>query len=125
FENCFKDLVANYNSDSCKIVLNNVSVLNLNVLKIEKQVVFYRVFNELFVNMKKHSQANLVVISCKKLKNEYEVTYEDNGIGFENNNVILKNGLKNMETHIKSIQGTLTFENKPSKGCKITICFKK
>ena len=49
----------------------------------------------------------------------------DNGVGFEENAIIFKNGLKNMETRIKSINGTIKFENKSDKGIQVTIHFKK
>ncbi|WP_343329371.1 hypothetical protein [Polaribacter staleyi] len=124
FENYFRNLVAGYNSNTCKIILKDLSVLDLNNLKKEKQVVIYRVFNELFVNMKKHSKASLVVLSCKKTKHNIEMIYADNGIGFNENTIILKNGLKNMETRIKTIKGTINFENKPNKGLKVNIHFK-
>lgn len=123
FENYFNQLIASYHSKDCKIILKDLSVLELNSLKREQQRVLYRVFNELLVNMKKHSKANLIVISCKKENKVLKINYADNGVGFKNNEVVLKNGLKNMETRIKSIKGTLIFES--NKGCKIKIRFKK
>ena len=124
FENYFRGLISSYNSDYCKIILKGVSSLGLNKLETEKQVVIYRVFNELFVNMRKHSEANLVVLSCKKTNNRLEMIYTDNGVGFKENIIVLKNGLKNMETRIKTINGTINFENKPNKGLKVSIHFK-
>jgi len=124
FENYFRDLVSSYNSNTCKIILKDLSTLDLNNLKKEKQVVVYRVFNELFVNMKKHSKASLVVLSCKKTKRNIEMIYADNGVGFKENTIILKNGLINVETRIKTIKGTINFENKPNKGLKVYIHFK-
>ncbi|WP_341222311.1 hypothetical protein [Polaribacter atrinae] len=124
FENYFRNLVASYNSDACKIILKDLSSLDLNNLNKSKQIVMYRVFNELFVNMKKHSQASLVVLSCKKTNHNLEINYADNGVGFKDNTIIFKNGLKNMETRIKTINGTINFENKPNKGLKVYIHFK-
>ncbi|WP_157812243.1 tetratricopeptide repeat-containing sensor histidine kinase [Polaribacter sp. ALD11] len=125
FEDYFRNLLASYNTDSCKIILKDLSVLSLNSLSEEKQIVFYRVFNELLVNMKKHSKASLVVLSCKKINNVLEIKYSDNGVGFEGNKIIFKNGLKNMETRIKTIKGTLNFDEQGNNGFKTTICFKK
>ncbi|WP_170064438.1 tetratricopeptide repeat-containing sensor histidine kinase [Polaribacter glomeratus] len=125
FEAYFRALVANYNSDECKIMLKDLASINLSKLNKEKQIVVYRVFNELFVNMKKHSKASLVVLSCKKTNNTIEMKYIDNGVGFKENAIILKNGLQNMETRIKSINGTINFENKSDKGLQVTFNFKK
>ena len=124
FENYFRNLVASYNSDACKIILKDMSSLGLNNLNKDKQIVLYRVFNELFVNMKKHSKASLVVLACKKINNNLEISYVDNGVGFKEDTIILKNGLKNMETRIKTINGTINFENKSNKGLKVKIHFK-
>ncbi|APG64897.1 hypothetical protein LPB136_05780 [Tenacibaculum todarodis] len=124
FENYFRELVSSYNSDTCKIILNDLPSLELNNLKNNKQIVIYRVFNELFVNMKKHSNANLVVISCKKEHNFLQIAYSDNGVGFKENTIVFKNGLKNMETRIKTIKGTINFESKQNKGLKVTFNFK-
>lgn len=125
FENYFKELVSNYNLKTCNIIVKDLHVLDLNSLPEQKQIVIYRVFNELLVNMKKHSNASLVVISCSKKNNFYEVIYKDNGIGFKNKNIVFKNGLKNMETRIKSIMGSIKFEKKLENGFKATILFKK
>lgn len=125
FENYFNQLIASYHSNDCKIILKDLSVLELNSLKEEQQRALYRVFNELFVNLKKHSKANLVVIACKKANKFLEIRYADNGVGFKNNKVVLKNGLTNMETRIKSIGGTLNFESETNKGLKLKIRFKK
>lgn len=102
-----------------------MAFLDLNKLAKEKQIALSRVFNELFVNMRKHSNATLVVLSCEKIKNNYEIIYADNGIGFKENKIIFKNGLKNVETRIKTINGIITFENKPGKGLKVIFNFKK
>jgi hypothetical protein len=75
--------------------------------------------------MKKHSKASLVLVSCKKVKNQLEMSYADNGIGFKENNIVFKNGLKNMEIRIKEIKGTVSFENKPNVGLKVIFHFKK
>lgn len=125
FENYFKELVSNYNLKTCNIIVKDLHVLDLSSLPEQKQIVIYRVFNELLVNMKKHSNASLVVISCSKKNNFYEVIYKDNGIGFKNKNIVFKNGLKNMETRIKSIKGTIKFDKNLENGFKATILFKK
>jgi hypothetical protein len=125
FENCFRELVSSYNSETCKIILKDLSSLDLNSLNADKQIVLYRVFNELFVNMKKHSKASLVVLTCNKTNKLIEMTYSDNGVGFKGGTIALNNGLINMETRIKTIDGSINFENKPSKGIKVAIHFKK
>jgi hypothetical protein len=125
FETYFRNLVSSYISDDCKIILKDLSSIGLNELTEEKQIVIYRVFQELFVNMKKHSKANIVVVSCQKSMNDIQIKYSDNGVGFKENEIIFKNGLQNVGSRIKTINGTIKFENKSDKGVQIIFNFKK
>lgn len=125
FEDFFSALLSSYNSEECNIILKGLSSLNLNKLNEQKQIVVYRVFNELLVNMKKHSKATLVVLSFQMTKNFLEFKYADNGVGFSNKKDIFKNGLKNVEIRIKSVQGKITFESELKKGLKVNFQIKK
>lgn len=123
FEDFLKQLFVDFTTDSCKILNKGLSDIHINTLRKEKQIVLYRLLQELFVNMKKHSQANLVVIAFSIVKDTIEVQYKDNGIG--TNTLAIKNGLKNMETRIKTIGGTIIFESENEKGFQTKFQFKK
>ncbi|WP_272149533.1 tetratricopeptide repeat-containing sensor histidine kinase [Tenacibaculum aiptasiae] len=123
FEDFLKQLFVDFTTDSCKVMNKGLSEVNVNDLRKEKQIVLYRLLQELLVNMTKHSQASLAVISFSLQKDTIQVQYKDNGIG--TNTVTIKNGLKNMETRIKSIGGTIIFESENEKGFKSKFQFKK
>src|SRR5690606_18065148 len=94
-----------------------------NSLNKFKKVVSYRLIQELSVTMKKHSQAELVVIKLSKTNKYGVIQYSDNGVGFDKNDKKIKNGLQNVETRIKTINGTITFDSKVKKGVKAVLRF--
>nr|WP_184465443.1 ATP-binding protein [Pedobacter sp. AK013] len=77
---------------------------------------------ELMNNMKKHSQATVVKIRFNRNHNIISIKYHDNGIGLPEQ-VIHNNGLRNTETRIKNISGTITFETMDKNGLGISISF--
>ena len=113
FDKLLRDLLLSFKSDSVNIITKGLSKVNLNTLSKEKKTVLYRVLQELMVNMRKHSQANYVIVSFEKLKGKISIEYKDNGIG-----CVLKkqNGLINTENRMQSINGTITFESEVNKG---------
>ena len=69
-------------------------------------------------NLKKHSKANIAIISFAEKSKKINIDYKDNGVGC----AIKKNvGLQIAETRIKSIKGTITFESQTNKGFEVKI----
>ncbi|MCZ4224968.1 tetratricopeptide repeat-containing sensor histidine kinase [Pedobacter rhodius] len=102
-------------------VTNNEDELWANVPENTKAEIFI-ILLELMTNVKKHSQATSVKIRFHKNQNIISINYHDNGIGLPKN-VIYNNGLKNTETRIKNISGTITFESTNKSGLEILISF--
>ncbi len=125
FEKFLKNMLSGFNNEHCKIFIKNLQETKLHRIEKHKQIIIYRVLQELMVNMKKHSEANLVVISFSDDKNYCTIKYSDNGIGNNREELTLRNGLKNVENRIKAINGTVTFETTLNKGFKVSIFFKK
>lgn len=123
YGNSLKQLFADFTTSTCKIMSNGLEDIAIHTLKREQQIVLYRVLQELLVNMKKHSEASMVVITFKVDGGHIYVKYKDNGVGADT--LSLKNGLQNMETRIKSIKGTITFETEAEKGFLAKFHFKK
>ncbi|MBK9225315.1 MAG: hypothetical protein IPO23_13230 [Flavobacterium sp.] len=93
-----KEVISSYSSTSINVLVNGLDPSLLMTLDNSKKIVLYRTINELLVNMKKHSQCSLVVISFKKNKKYLEIEYSDNGGGIASDALILKNGLQNGKT---------------------------
>ncbi len=80
------------------------------------------VFNELMVNMKKHSRAKNVVIEFKQVSNKAYITYKDDGTGLPTD-IEFGNGLKNTVSRIKSLQGDIIFGKSEKAGVSIEMNF--
>ncbi|WP_183075512.1 tetratricopeptide repeat-containing sensor histidine kinase [Gillisia mitskevichiae] len=119
-----EDLIANLSNSSSKntklIVTGQEDILWANISR-EKKIVIYRVLQELLVNMKKHSTASLVAIRFIAKSKKVEIRYSDNGKGFDLQNKIPGNGIKNVENRIHSTNGSINFESEEGKGLKVNI----
>ena len=118
-----KDMISGYNTDSINILINGFDTINWSSIENTKKITVYRVLQELLFNMKKHSKCSLVVLSFKKIKNDIQINYSDNGVGATFDKINLKNGLQNVENRILAIKGTVAFDTKSSKGFKVSFTF--
>ncbi|KGO95124.1 hypothetical protein Q766_03230 [Flavobacterium subsaxonicum WB 4.1-42 = DSM 21790] len=114
------EMLARYKTPQLNVLPVNTHSVSWNVLDEHKKVTIYRVLQEFMVNMKKHSQATLVVVKFTVADKKLHISYADNGVGIKKNNFFYKNGLQNAENRIKSINGTITFDD-ITKGLKISI----
>jgi signal transduction histidine kinase len=123
FVSSLKEMISGFNNNDINILVNGMESIPWTKIESTKKIIVYRVLQELLVNMKKHSQCNLAVITFKKNEHKLQIDYTDNGTGTELENANLKNGLQNVENRIMAIKGTIAFETKPSKGFKSTVIF--
>ncbi|SEG39689.1 hypothetical protein SAMN04488130_11211 [Flavobacterium urumqiense] len=118
-----KEMMSGFNTNEVNILTNGIDSINWATVENNKKITIYRVLQELLVNMKKHSQCNLVVLTFKKNENKLQIEYSDNGIGATFDEKKSRNGLQNVENRIQAIKGTVTFDTKSNKGFKVTILF--
>jgi signal transduction histidine kinase/Flp pilus assembly protein TadD len=121
FVSNIKEMMSCFNNNEVNILVHGIDTINWTTLENNKKITVYRVLQELLVNMKKHSQASLVVLTFKKNENKLQIDYSDNGIGATFDEKKSRNGLQNVENRILAIKGTLTFDTKSNKGFKVTI----
>ncbi|HBR55103.1 MAG TPA: hypothetical protein DEA82_13335 [Flavobacteriaceae bacterium] len=118
FGELLNDLLLNYQNDQVNVISKNLLRIDWNGLATEKKIALYRVLQELMTNMRKHSEASLVVLSAEKLGSKYVVEYTDNGTGGP---IKMGNGLRNAENRIQSVNGTIIFETEGKNGLKVKI----
>lgn len=124
YTSTLKEMLSTYNSPSTNVIINNIEKINWDVIDEVKKVAIHRVLQELMVNMKKHSQASLVVVKFESNGKMVSIDYSDNGKGCQKDK-INKNGLQNMENRIIAIKGTFIFDTEPDKGFKVKITLPK
>jgi len=120
FHNIVSSLLASFGNTNTKVlIVGNSKDLWKDVTdKIKENI--EPILQELMINMKKHSRAKNVVLRFDR-KNRYLVLhYTDDGIGFPNE-FRYGNGLTNTENRIKSMSGTVKFENAVPKGTLMKI----
>lgn len=71
----------------------------------------YRIIQELITNSIKHSKCEKISIYIKVFINAIQITYRDNGIGFNPENVKQGLGLSNIQSRVEALGGQLNFES--------------
>ena len=120
FEGILQDLINSFNSETVNVIIKNSPQLDWNKVSNSAKNAIYRVLQELLVNMKKHSCANIVLLSFSGSSKGIQIKYSDNGKGIAKND-FTKKGLQNAENRILALNGTLTFDNETDKGFKVII----
>ncbi|MFG4003818.1 tetratricopeptide repeat-containing sensor histidine kinase [Flavobacterium aquidurense] len=124
FTKSIKEMLSTYNTSERNIMVTNLESIHWELIDDIKKITINRILQELMVNMKKHSQANLVVIKFESDAKSILINYTDNGIGSEKTEMV-KNGLQNMENRIQAVKGTIDFDTEPDKGFKVKISIPK
>jgi signal transduction histidine kinase len=124
FVSSLKEMMSGFHTPSTvNILTNGIDAINWTALEDNKKITVYRVLQELLVNMKKHSQCSLVVITFKKNENKLQINYIDNGVGAALDKLNSKNGLQHVENRILAIKGTVTFDTQSDSGFKASFIF--
>ncbi len=83
----------------------------------------YRIIQELLHNIIKHASATQVIILIDITDHTINLTIEDNGRGFDADNIREGAGLANIKSRVKAHNGNLTLESSPGKGTIVAITF--
>lgn len=108
--------------ETLRVNFEEVALGNM-VLKDEQTFHVFRIVQELLNNIIKHAQANKVIVQLSKNNNELNITVEDNGKGFDVNNIALKKGigLKNVADRLKIVNGKMDIKSNSENGTSIFI----
>lgn len=122
FGSVLREMLADYKNENINVMVINFESIAWGEIAGHKKITVYRVLQELMVNMKKHSHADVVAIKFSRENKTITIQYSDNGIGLGNERLLYKNGLQNAENRISAIDGTLTFETSTN-GLKVKCIF--
>ncbi len=117
------EMINGYKSSKQNVIIKKDENINWSSVSEIKKITLFRVLQELLVNMKKHSQASIIIISFSTTKNDITIDYSDNGKGMEMHQV-KKSGIANAENRIQDINGSITFDT-TSNGLKVKISIPK
>ncbi|HEY8690432.1 MAG TPA: ATP-binding protein [Chitinophagaceae bacterium] len=110
-----KEYVNNINSPGLKINLDSPDTLTLSE---SKSINIFRIVQEITHNTIKHARANRLDIDFIQEKNKLIVILKDNGIGFEQKEIVNKGGLglKSLQSRAQLMNGRMFFESKKGSG---------
>jgi hypothetical protein len=75
----------------------------------------------LLTNIIKHAEASEVTIQFSEDGNMLNVMVEDNGKGFDVNNIVFGMGLANIEKRLEKIDGNIVIDSTPGNGTTIIL----
>jgi ligand-binding sensor domain-containing protein/signal transduction histidine kinase len=82
------------------------------------------IMKEAMTNAFNHSQAKNVSFTLRQEDGKCEMRLEDDGIGFDRENLAKVNGLKNMISRAERMYASLDIQAQPKKGTRISLYFR-
>jgi signal transduction histidine kinase len=106
-----------------EVILANELRTEEKLLSEKAELALFRVITQLIANTLKHANATIIEIYFKQQENSFEITYQDNGKGFD---IAILNekkgiGMQNIISRIQMINATYALETSLNKGFKIQI----
>ncbi|MDX8573689.1 histidine kinase [Elizabethkingia sp. HX QKY] len=94
-----------------------------NSLSEEKQLIIYRIIQELVNNAIKHADASEIIIQVSQEENVLNLTVEDNGKGFDHKSLNVKKtaGFHNIESRVQFLKGTMNIISELNIGTSIEL----
>jgi PAS domain S-box-containing protein len=93
----------------------------------DRELNIYRIVQESLTNIGKYAQATRISVSLKRIDHQVWFSVEDNGIGFEVDNILARKGrnrglgLGSLQERSRMMGGTFQLWSKPKSGTKIQI----
>lgn len=94
-----------------------------NSISEEKQLILYRIIQELVNNAIKHAHTSEIIIQVSEEENLLNLTVEDNGKGFDPKSLDLKKtaGFHNIESRVQFLRGTMNIRSELNIGTSIEL----
>lgn len=88
-----------------------------------KEVMIYRLVQEIISNIRKHAQAKNILIQLIGHGEQVSLIVEDDGIGFDFEIAKAKGGLglKSIDSRVQYLDGSIIWDTQPNKGTTLTI----
>jgi two-component system NarL family sensor kinase len=88
-----------------------------------KEIMVYRIIQEMVNNTLKHAKANKMELSLSMVPGSLQLEYKDDGVGFDLNEKlgIDSIGLKSIQSRVNFLNGEMKIDSKPGDGVKYSI----
>ena len=110
-------------SKSVKVYYKNE--IDFDEKDIDRHLHVFRILQELMNNSLRHGRATEIWIAFKSLDGINTCNYEDNGVGFDSQNSENQKGLgmKNIDSRISFLKGTIEINSQINDGIAVTFTF--
>lgn len=94
-----------------------------NSISEEKQLILYRIIQELVNNAIKHADTSEIIIQISEEENVVNLTVEDNGKGFDTTSLDIRKtaGFHNIESRVQFLKGTMNIRSELNIGTSIEL----
>lgn len=98
-------------------------IFNVKGMDKEREMVLYRIMQELLTNVIKHAQARTVLVQLQQIDDQISLTVEDDGIGFDTKDEKSKQGAgwKNIHSRVQYLKGAIDLYSEHGKGTTVTV----
>jgi PAS domain S-box-containing protein len=112
-------LVENYGYK--KIV--QVDLMNMNEKDISPAIkdTLYRIAQAQLSNIEKHARAGKISLTAKNDPRQLTMVIQDNGVGFDPQQMHKGNGITSILNRVESYSGTVDIDSRPGKGCTLSV----
>ena len=93
------------------------------LLSSSKQLMTYRIIQEQLNNVLKHSKADRVSIRLGQDNGIVHLVINDNGVGFDAQQIKQGLGLNNIRNRLEVVNGNMQIESQPGEGCTLVVDF--
>lgn len=107
-------------TDKLEIELDASGIEELDVNQ-DVHLTIYRILQEHFTNILKHSEATKVWVKLDIVQGTLVCWVRDNGKGFDLNQKRSGIGIGNMATRAESVKGQLSIKSEPGMGCELDV----
>ncbi len=87
----------------------------------KNELLLYRIVQELFSNILKHAQATQATLQINQSETEWTVIVEDNGSGFDKEQVDNGLGLKSISERVEELQGQWELDTSVGRGTTVVL----
>jgi PAS domain S-box-containing protein len=116
-----EDLIENINATKKITAVFLCEEIDENILNENQKLTLFRIVQEALNNIVKHAEATETIIELLIKDHIINLIIKDNGKGFEPTAVKNGAGLNNIRNRVYLLNGTLTLDTQPGKGCTLVV----
>ena len=115
-----QDIASNLQEEGYLVTLE---IEDLPSMDKTREVMVYRLIQEIVANIRKHAEAKSVLIQVLARKNDLNLLIEDNGKGFNFDQALKKGGigLKSINSRVQFLDGHIDWDTQEGEGTSVSI----